>query len=147
MKRILFTALALLWGAGSALADGRERIVTVQQLPQAAQEFLKQHFDSLTVAYVAEDVKLFGSEYEVVYTDRTEVDFRRDGQWKSVERRYAPVPAAIVPQPISDFLAENNLSGQFIRKLDRDPYTWEIELSGGLEVKFDQRFNVLGYDD
>ena len=74
MKRILFTALALLWGAGSALADGRERIVTVQQLPQAAQEFLKQHFDSLTVAYVAEDVKLFGSEYEVVYTDRTEVD-------------------------------------------------------------------------
>lgn len=147
MKRILFTALALLWGAGSVLADGRERIVTVQQLPQAAQEFLKQHFDSLTVAYVAEDVKLFGSEYEVVYTDRTEVDFNKDGHWESVERKYAPVPAGIVPDEIAAFVAGNDLSEQFIRKIDRDPYTWEIELSGGLEIKFDKRFNVIGYDD
>lgn len=147
MKKFLFTALALLLVAGAAFADGRERPIGLKELPEAARKFLEQHFDSLTVAYAVEDVKPFGTEYEVVYTDRTEVDFRRDGQWKSVERRYAPVPAAIIPQPISDFLAENNLSGQFIRKLDRDPYTWEIELSGGLEVKFDQRFNVLGYDD
>ena len=147
MKKILFAALALLLGAGTALADGRERPIGVKELPEAAQTFLKQHFDSLTVAYAVKDVKPFGTEYEVVYTDRTEVDFRRDGQWESVERRYAPVPAAIVPQPISDFVAGLNLPGQFIRKIDRNPYTWEIELSNGLEIEFDQRFNVIGYDD
>ena len=147
MKRILFTALALLWGAGSALADGRERIVTVQQLPQAAQEFLKQHFDSLTVAYVAEDVKLFGSEYEVVYTDRTEIEFRSDGQWESVGRKYSPVPASIVPQPIQTFVSGSNYPGQFIRQIDRNAYTWEVELSNGLEIKFDNQFNVIDIDD
>ena len=147
MKKILFAALMLICSTGVALADGHERAITVQQLPQPAQEFLKQHFDSLTVAYVVEDVKHFGSEYEVVYTDRTEVDFRRDGQWESVERKYAPVPASIVPKQIAEFVASRNFPGQFIKKLARDPYTWEIELSSGLEIKFDMQFNVIGYDD
>ena len=147
MKKILFAALMLICSTGVALADGHERAITVQQLPQPAQEFLKQHFDSLTVAYVVEDVKHFGSEYEVVYTDRTEVDFRRDGQWESVERKYAPVPASIVPKQIAEFVARSNFPGQFIKKIDRDPYTWEIELSRGLEIKFDMQFNVIGYDD
>ena len=147
MKKILFAALMLICSTGVALADGHERAITVQQLPQPAQEFLKQHFDSLTVAYVVEDVKHFGSEYEVVYTDRTEVDFRRDCQWESVERKYAPVPASIVPKQIAEFVARSNFPGQFIKKIDRDPYTWEIELSSGLEIKFDMQFNVIGYDD
>ncbi len=147
MKKILFAALTLVCGTGTALADGHERAITVQQLPKPAQEFLRQHFDSLTVAYVVEDVKYFGSEYEVVYTDRTEVDFRKDGGWESVERKYAPVPTSIVPAQIAAFVAKSNYPNQFIKKIDRDPYTWEIELSSGLEIKFDQQFNVIGYDD
>lgn len=147
MKKILFAALMLLCGAGTALADGHERAITVEQLPKPAQEFLEKHFDSLNVAYVVEDVKYFGSEYEVVYTDRTEVDFRKDGQWESVERKYAPVPASIIPKQIADFVAKSNYPGQFVKKIDRAPYTWEIELSSGLEIKFDMQFNVIGYDD
>ena len=34
-----------------------------------------------------------------------------------------------------------------IKKIDRDIYTWEIELSNGLEIEFDLKFNVIGYDD
>ena len=76
------------------------------------------------------------------------LDFRSDGSWESVERKYDAVPAAIVPKQISDFVAANELfSRQFIRKIERDPYTWEIELSGGMEIKFDRKFNVIGYDD
>ena len=42
-----------------------------------------------------------------------------------------------------------NYPGQFIRKIDRDAYSWEIELSNGLEVEFDfdLNFNVTDYDD
>ena len=137
----------LICSTGVALADGHERAITVQQLPQPAQEFLKQHFDSLTVAYVVEDVKHFGSEYEVVYTDRTEIEFRSDGQWESVGRKYSPVPASIVPQPIQTFVSGSNYPGQFIRQIDRNAYTWEGELSNGLEIKFDNQFNVIDIDD
>ena len=148
MKKLLLSALLLLCGLAPAHADGHEEPITFDRLPQAAQTFLKTHFDTLTVAYIVADRKFMGVEYEVKYTDRTEVDFRSDGQWESVERKYAPVPAAIVPKQISEVVAANELVGrQFIKKIVRDPYTWEIELSGGLETKFDTMFNVIGYDD
>ena len=148
LKKLILPALLLLGGLASAHADGREEPITFDRLPPPAQTFLKTHFDTLAVAYIVADRKIMTVEYEVKYTDRTEVDFRADGQWESVERKYAPVPAAIVPKQIADFVAANELFRlQFIRKIERAPYTWEIELSGGLEIKFDNRFNVIGYDD
>lgn len=140
MKKLLLFAAVLFCGLTSARADGREEPIPFDRLPKAAQEFLKTHFDSLTVAYIVADHKIMTVEYEVTYTDRTEVDFRADGQWESVERKYAPVPAGIVPPQISAFVNSNELfRGQFIREIERNPYTWEI--------KFDAQFNVIGYDD
>lgn len=151
MKRLkLFFILAalLIGGSSSAHADGREEPITFERLPKAAQEFLTTHFSDLTLAYVVADHKIMTVEYEATYTDRTEVDFRADGSWESVERKYAPVPSGIVPKQIADFVAKNELfRGQFIKEIERNPYTWEIELSGGLEIKFDSKFNVIGYDD
>ena len=152
MKRIglslLLAALSVCGATTTARADGREELITFERLPQAAQEFLTTHFKDLTPAYIVADHKIMAVEYEVTYTDRTEVDFRADGTWESVERKYAPVPAAVVPKQITDFVAANKLfAGQFIREIERTPYTWEIELSGGLEIKFDTQINVIGYDD
>ena len=148
MKKLLLSALLLLCGLAPAHADGHEEPITFDRLPQAAQTFLTTHFKDLTLAYIVADHKIMTVEYEVTYTDRTEVDFRADGSWESVERKYAPVPAAIVPKQIADFVAKNRLfDGQFIREIERNPYTWEIKLSGGLEITFDAQFNVIGYDD
>lgn len=145
---LLLAALSVCGATTTARADGREELITFERLPQAAQEFLTTHFKDLTPAYIVADHKIMTVEYEVTYTDRTEVDFRADGTWESVERKYAPVPAAVVPKQIADFVAANKLfAGQFIREIERTPYTWEIELSGGLEIKFDTQFNVIGYDD
>ena len=83
----------------------------------------------------------------MVYNERTEVELRRDWQWESVGRKYSPVPASIVPQPIQTFVSGSNYPGQFIRQIDRNAYTWEVELSNGLEIKFDNQFNVIDIDD
>ena len=112
-----------------------------------AQAFLAEHFNNLTVAFAVENLKYIGSEYEVVYTDRTEVDFSTDGEWESVERKYDAIPTSIIPAKISDYVANMGMSGQYIKKIERGRYTWEIELSNGLEIKFDKQFNVIGYDD
>ena len=147
-KNFFLLILTLCAGLMPAYADGREEAITFDRLPQAAQTFLKTHFSDLTLAYAVADHKIMSVEYEVTYTDRTEVDFRADGSWESVEHKYAPVPASVVPKQISEFVSGNELfSRQFIRKIERNPYTWEIELSGGLEIKFDSKFNVIGYDD
>lgn len=147
MKKTFLTLFLMTTMFGAAYADGREKPTSVYKLPQAAQEFLSAHFKDLTVAYAVEEQKYTGKEYEVVYTDRTEIEFRSDGQWESVGRKYSPVPASIVPQPIQTFVSGSNYPGQFIRQIDRNAYTWEVELSNGLEIKFDNQFNVIDIDD
>ena len=127
MKKTFLTLFLMTTMFGAAYADGREKPTSVDKLPQAAQEFLSAHFKDLTVAYAVEEQKYTGKEYEVVYTDRTEIEFRSDGQWESVGRKYSPVPASIVPQPIQTFVSGSNYPGQFIRQIDRNAYTWEVE--------------------
>lgn len=147
MKKMLIALAALLFaGTTATFADGRERPITLDKLPVAAQTFLKTHFADLTLAFATEDPKYIGSEYEVVYTDRTEVDFRTDGQWSSVERKYSAVPASIVPTEIAEYVS-GAFSGQFIQKIERDKFSWEVELSNGLEIKFDRQFHVIDIDD
>lgn len=146
MKKIMLTAALLFAGITASLADN-DRPIALDKLPAAAQTFLKTHFADLTLAYAVEDPKFVGSEYEVTYTDRTEVDFRSNGEWSSVERRYAAVPASVVPTQISDYVAKSSFPNQYIKKIERDAYTWEIELSNGIEIKFDKEFHVIDIDD
>lgn len=146
MKKIMLTAALLFAGITASLADN-DRPIALDKLPAAAQTFLKTHFADLTLAYAVEDPKFVGSEYEVTYTDRTEVEFRSNGEWSSVERRYAAVPASIVPAQISDYVAKSSFPNQYIKKIERDAYTWEIELSNGIEIKFDREFHVIDIDD
>lgn len=146
MKKILVSAALLFAGITASFAGDRERPITLDKLPAAAQEFLAANFKDLTLAYAVEDPKFIGSEYEVIYTDRTEVDFESNGEWSSVERKYAAVPAAIVPVQIADYV-KKSFAGESIRKIDRDKYTWEVELSNGLEIKFDRNFQVIDIDD
>lgn len=146
MKKIFVFAALLFAGITASFAGDRERPITLDKLPAAAQEFLAANFKDLTLAYAVEDPKFIGSEYEVIYTDRTEVDFESNGEWSSVERKYAAVPAAIVPVQIADYV-KKSFAGESIRKIDRDKYTWEVELSNGLEIKFDRNFQVIDIDD
>lgn len=146
MKKIFLTAALLVAGITVTLA-GNDRPITVDKLPVAAQNFLKSYFSDLTVAYAVEDPQFAGSEYEVTYTDRTEVEFDTKGEWTSVDRKYTAVPAAIVPKQITDYVAKSNFPNQEIRKIERNAYTWEIELTNGLEIKFDRNFRVIDIDD
>ena len=145
MKKLLTAILLVAATFGIAKADDHERPTTVDQLPQKAQEFLNTHFKDLQVAFAIEEQKFMGKEYEVIYTDRTEVKFDTNGEWEEVECKYTTVPAAIVPQGIRDFVAQKGMPG--IRKIERNTYVWEVELQNGIELTFDKNFQLIGYDD
>lgn len=147
MKKTIIAAFMLLIGFASAKADN-ERPINLNELPKVSQEFLAKHFSKLQLAYAVEDRKYVGSEYEVVYTDRTEVEFNTEGEWTSVECKYGAVPSELVPAEITRYLETLDFAkGQNIRKISKDRYEWEVELSNGLEIDFDLKFNVLGIDD
>ncbi len=145
MKKLM-TVILLVAATFAAKADRNEKLITIDQLPKKAQEFLQANFKDLQVAYVEKEVKPFGAEYEVYYTNRTKVEFRHDGEWKEIECKYNAVPASVVPKQIQEFIAKNNPQ-QSIKKIERNQYLWEVELHNDIEIKFDHKFALIGYDD
>ena len=123
MKKFFIAAAVFFAGIVSASAGNQERPTTVDKLPASAQQFLSQHFKDLTVAFVVEDPKMVGSEYEVTYTDRTEVDFNPQGEWTSVERKYSAIPASVIPQQIADYVAKSNFPDQWVKKIERNAWS------------------------
>ena len=95
-----------------------------------------------------------GFDYDVTLSDYTQISF--DGNllgkldWDEVDCRHAnmntTVPAALVPVEINNLV--NRLhGGQSIMKIAKDNRGWDIELTNGIELEFDKRFNLVDMDD
>ena len=67
-----------------ATADN-SRPVTLEQLPQASQQFIKQHFPEAKVAFAKMEKDLFDTEYEVTLINGDQLEFNRDGDWKKLK--------------------------------------------------------------
>ena len=112
--------------------------------------FVKTYFPDTEVIASIKD----GFDYDVTLSDYTQISF--DGnmsgklEWDEVDCGHASlskaVPAALVPAEIANYV--NRLHGsQTITKIAKDDRGWDIELSNGIEIEFDKRFNVVDFDD
>ena len=149
MKKYLFITLAaFFFGLSSASADGldRDRIITKEQLPASAIEFINKNFANNKISFVKEDRELFSKNYEVVFSDGIRLEFTRNGEWKEVDCRNYEVPANIVPTAIAKYVSDN-YSGVRILQIDSDRYDYEVRLSNNLELTFDKSFNIIDIDD
>jgi len=145
MKKFLFLFAAGLLSAGCALASA-DRPIAVDELPEAAQKFIKTHFAASETLYAKVDNDLFGNDYKVVFADGASVEFAANGEWKEVATERGEVPAAIVPPMIRDRVAERFPAAR-IESIDRDRRGYDVELSNGLDLKFDREFNLVEIDD
>lgn len=146
MKRFTFfvAIAALLFVSVSCMADGKR--IPLNQIPAAAQTFIKTYFADKTFAYAEKDRDGWGVKYEVKFLDGTELEFRKDGEWDKVDCKYSEVPAALIPATIANFV-KTNYAGATIVKIDKERYGYEIELSNDFELKFDHQGNLLSIDD
>ena len=78
--------------------------------------------------------------------DGTEIDFYNNGTFDKVDCHTAPVPASIVPAAIQQFV-KANFAGSAVVKIDKERYGYDIELSNGMELKFNHQGEFMGYDD
>ena len=146
MKKLFFVALAFVLAFSTVKADERDRIITKEQLPAAAQQLITKHFACLKISLVKEDREFVSSNYEVLFADGTKLEFTRDGKWKEIDCRRNSVPAELVPQQIKDFVS-NRYPEEKILQIDRDRHDYEVKLSNGLEFTFDKKFNLVDIDD
>ena len=146
MKRILILALlVLLTGTSFALVDD-DRPIAVNQLPQKAQLFIKEHFPKEKVAYAKIERDFLEVKYEVVFASGSKVEFRKNGDWKEVDCRYTAVPAAIIPSKIIESVA-NLYPDNAIVQIDRNRRDYEVKITNGLELTYDLAFNLIEIDD
>ena len=62
---ILLASLAVMASSVPAFA-GKDRIITVGELPAVAQQFVQTHFKAVEVSYAKVDEELFDKDYKVV---------------------------------------------------------------------------------
>ncbi len=146
MKKLLIVCAMILGVFGFACA--RDSYAhDASALPKAAQTTIANNFKA-KVSLVKID-KDWGriSEYEVILEDGTEISFDQDGNWDNVEvNNSKSVPTAFVPKSVRDFVAKQQ-PGQRIVGIDRDRKGYDVELSNGIDLKFDKAGNFLRYDD
>ena len=142
MKRLLSLALVALMGLG--IASAADRIVyNDTPLPATAKQVLKSNFKS-QVNFVKVDKNLLGGidDYEVVLKNGTEVEFDSNGNLKSVEAGANGVPSGLILPSIQQYV-NKNYKGKKIVQLDVEKNYYEVELSGGIELKFDRAGKFL----
>ena len=146
MKKILLILVAVFSvGIFVAVADN-DKIINKSQLPKAAQEFIDTHFAGVELLYAKEDCNVLFSSYEVRLENGVKMEFSSKGNWEEVDCQQNAVPAAIVPQPIKEYV-EKNYAGNSILAIEKNRNQYEVRLSNRLELKFDKNFNLYDIDD
>ena len=146
MKKILLILVAVFSvGIFVAVADN-DKIINKSQLPKAAQEFIDAHFAGVELLYAKEDCNVLFSSYEVRLENGVKMEFSSKGNWEEVDCQQNAVPAAIVPQPIKEYV-EKNYAGNSILAIEKNRNQYEVRLSNRLELKFDKNFNIYDIDD
>ena len=119
---------------------------TTQAVPEAINTFIKQYFPNATIVGVEPDNDHGGMEYDIYLSDGTEVDFDANNQWETIECRAKGVPTAFIPQAIANYI-KSNYQNMVIAKIHKEHFGYEIELTNGLELNFDQSGQFMGMDD
>ena len=145
MKRLVILTACLLGFIGISKAD-RDRTIQMNELPQKAQEFIKQHFADKDIALAKEEKNLIETSYEVSFVGGNKVEFDKNGEWEEVNCKYSEVPAAIVPQAIRDVIAKQYPDAKIL-EIERNTRKYEVKLNNRLELKFTSDFRLYEIDD
>lgn len=144
MKKIMFLLAMAACVFSASARDNYTHDVNV--LPAAAQTTIKDNFKA-QVNHIKID-KDFGrvSEYDVVLNDGTEISFDSKGNWKDIEmRQSASVPSVFVPDAISTYI-KHHQKNVTVTGIEKKKSGYEVELSNGVEMKFDSQCRFKGYD-
>ncbi len=146
MKKILFALVAFLSFGVSAVKADNDKIINKNELPAQAQQFINEHFNGVKLSYAKLERDFLENSYEVMLANGAKLEFSSKGAWEDVDCRYGEVPAAIIPQPIKEYI-KSNYPGEKVLKIERERNRYELKLSNRLELIFDENFRIIDIDD
>ncbi len=136
MRRILLALLAVMATFGTIRAD--KYTIDRSNLPQQAQDMLTEYFPKAKVGMIKVDKHLLKkTDYDVRLVNGTKIEFNNAGKWTSVDCKNKPVPDKLVMKKIRNYVTKN-CNGAFITKIENKLSGYELELSDGVELKFNK---------
>ena len=142
IKKMMMVVCSVVLFNTTACAD-KNKPIQVNELPAKAQTVLTTHFSGQKVALTIKENGFDG--YDVVLQNGTKLEFDRKGNLTEVDCKQGTVPAKLIPQAIKSYV-QTNYSGQNIKKMEIDKNEHEVELSNGLDITFNKRFQVIDID-
>lgn len=146
MKKILSMIVLALATVQFAFAGD---VITqdVKQLPLTARNFINQYFSKPQVSHIKIETNIQQSKkYEVLLTDRTEIDFDSNGNWTEVDCKKVAVPGALIPVSVKEYV-KTNFPQEIITKIERGRNGVEVELGNDYSLKFNNKGKFVSMDD
>ena len=144
MKKSILSALLVLTTCFTACA--KEKVIPYLEMPLPAQRLIEAHFSKADVSLVMMDRELLRTEYEVRLNDGTKVEFDGDGELTKIDCGAKAVPEALIPELVRQYV-KANFPNAFITEWGKDDRGWKAELSNGLDLEFNSKYEFLRIDD
>ena len=144
MKRILVAIICLM--AIVCISKADDKPIKFERMPAAAQKFVKTNFAESKVVFVTKDDDFVAPDYEVVLDNGTVLQFSSSGVLEKIEAFKEGVPVSLIPKKIQEYVS-NNYQGVFYREYEIDRGKYEVKLSNGLELTFNNAFTLIEIDD
>lgn len=107
------------------------------ELPVKAQQFLTENFPEQIVSSVLVDAKDSKKGFKAILSDKTEVEFWKNGNWREIDGKGKAIPTNFVVQPILDYVTKN-YPNQKITQVEYSLGKIEVDLSNKKSLEFDK---------
>ncbi|MFI3282684.1 MAG: PepSY-like domain-containing protein [Rikenellaceae bacterium] len=145
MKKLLSTVVTLLLSTSVLLAE--ERVIDQSTLPNGALSFITEHYPNDKITIATMDKELFNKDYSVILTNDVKIEFDDAGKWSEVEcKRNSEVPASIIPTKVASYIKDRFPSNKIV-KINRDNKSIEVELNNDIELKFNNKGDLVEIDN
>lgn len=136
---LALVALQFVWAGDVITQDPK-------QLPASARAFIAKYFSQAEISHIKIDSELMkGKTYDVLLTDRTELEFDSKGNWTEIDCQKRAVPSELIPAGVKQYV-ETNFPREIITKIERKGGI-EVELSNDFSLKFNKKGKFISMDD
>ena len=148
MKKII-ALLAVALVASMAWAEDLEKKVSLQELPEKAQEFLNTYFEGVKVKKVIKttDAYTFVEEFDVYLSNKTQIEFDMVGAWNEItlKNKKVEMPRFIYSNRVVDTI-DNQYADKKIVKVSNDGMEYDIKFKDGSEVTINALGKILEFE-
>ena len=124
-----------------------DKPISFEQLPATSRQIIKNYFPDQSIALVKKDLDFFEKSYEVIFTNGDKIEFDRKGNWKEVDCKHTQLPDKLIPEQIKNYVSKNYTEIKIIKIEKENRNRYDVELSNGVELKFDSNYKLIDIDN